>query len=44
MRYTERHVDIIRTQLAKSRDCNYKVLDMMMRHLRFLKRLEKDER
>ena len=44
MRYTQRHIDIIRTQLSKQHERNYKVLDIMMRHLRFLKRHDKDER
>ena len=44
MRFTERHIDIIRSQLSKRVDRNYKVLDVMMRHLRFLKRHEREVR
>ena len=45
MRYTERHIEQIRSQYAKKHgDRNYKVLDVMMRHLRFIKRHDKDVR
>ena len=44
MRFTERHIDIIKTQLANKANRNCKVLDIMMRHLRFLKRHDKEVR
>ena len=45
MRYTERHIIIVRNQLRfPPIDRNYKILDIMMRHLRFLKRHEKSIR
>ena len=45
MRYTERHIMIVRNQLRfPPIDRNYKILDIMMRHLRFLKRHEKSIR
>ena len=45
MRYTERHVEMIRSQFAqKPADRNYKVLDIMLRHLRFVKRHDPDVR
>ena len=45
MRYTERHIEQIRSQYTKKHsDRNYKVLDVMMRHLRFIKRHDKDVR
>ena len=44
MRFTERHIDIIKTQFENKANRNCKVLDIMMRHLRFLKRHEKEVR
>ena len=45
MRYTERHVEMIRSQLEqKPGDRNYKVLDIMLRHLRFIKRHDPEVR
>lgn len=45
MRYTERHVEMIRSQLEqKPADRNYKILDIMLRHLRFIKRHDPDVR
>lgn len=44
MRFTERHIDIIRSQLSTKADRNCKILDVMMRHLRFLKRHDKGVR
>lgn len=45
MRYTERHIKILKAQFAcKRAERNTKVLDVMMRHLRFIKRHEKDVR
>ena len=45
MRYTERHIEMMRNQfvLPKS-ERNLKILDIMMRHLRFLKRHDMDVR
>jgi len=44
-RYTERHIEQIRNQYKlRHGERDYKVLDVMMRHLRFIKRHEKDVR
>ena len=45
MRYTERHIEMIRNQfLAKPAERNFKVLEKLMRHLRFVKRHDPDVR
>ena len=45
MRYTERHIEQLKAQLVKPREeRNYKVLDIMLRHLRYIKRHDPDVR
>ena len=45
MRYTERHIEQIKSQFTqKPADRNYKVLDIMLRHLRCIKRHDPDVR
>ena len=45
MRYTERHIEMIRNQYdAPNNERNYKILDILMRHLRFVKRHDSDVR
>ena len=41
MRYTESHIEIIRIYLSNENDGDYKVLDQMKQHLRFLNRYDK---
>ena len=45
MRYTERHIEMIKNQFMQNKnERNYKVLEKLMRHLRFIKRHEPDVR
>lgn len=45
MRYTERHIEMIRNQFElRSNERNYKVLEKLMRHLRYFKRHDPDVR
>ena len=45
MRYTERHIEMIKNQfMQKPNERNYKILEKLMRHLRFIKRHDPDVR